>query len=353
MYKFNIEVKPEDEPKQDGEVRKYTNPEAASQKEYFDENRRVVFVNGMDNSGHDHAYSALALSLVQMCPVIGVYNKTGGVWADLAQCVFDKLQFQGPLASSAADKVAGRNRFWNRLLHGERTPEQAVRQALGRNAAQAGLFDVLRKPGNARWPIFAHSQGNLILSNVLQGIAAVDGPAAITGREVHTFGSPAVYYPPGVRLYEHGFTFDYVSWMAGFDASFSISKLRWPTGREKVFAHSFLLYLRDDPEFVVNRFRTGGWGMTFNMDERGLADCLAAMGTNMERVYQVFDLLSRKYNSDVDDVAVLYVNAIRRSGAVVSALRSRKNLVDLLVRSMSEGWTSSSEKDAIAWLKSL
>ncbi len=353
MYKFNIEVKPEDEPKQDGEVRKYTNPEAASQKEYFDENRRVVFVNGMDNSGHDHAYSALALSLVQMCPVIGVYNKTGGVWADLAQCVFDKLQFQGPLASSATDKVAARNSFWNRLLNGERTPVQAVRQALGRNEAQSALFDLLRRPGYARWPVFAHSQGNLILSNVLQGVAAVDGPSAVTGREVHTFGSPAVYYPPGVRLHEHGFTFDYVNWLSGLDATFSISKVGWPSGAKQPFAHGFLLYLKDDPEFVVNRFRTGGWGMTFNMDEQGLADCLAAMGTNMERVWQVFDHLARHHNSDVDDVAVLYVNAVRRNGAVASALRARKNLVDLLVRSMSAGWTAADEKGAIAWLKSL
>lgn len=353
MYKFNIEVKPEDEPKQDGEVRKYTNPEAASQKEYFDKDRRVVFVNGMKNSGYDHAYSALALSLVQMCPVVGVYNKTGGFWADLAQCLFDKLQFQGPLAASAADKVAARNGFWKRLLNGERTPAQAVLQALGRNEAQVSLFHLLRQPQYLRRPVFAHSQGNLILSNVLQGIAAVDGPAAITGREVHTFGSPAVYYPPGVTLSEHGFTFDYVSWLSGFDASYSISKVGLPTGAKQPFAHDFLLYLKDDPEFVVNRFRTGGWGMTFDMDEQGLADCLAAMGTNMERVWQVFDHLSRKHNSDVDDVAVRYVNAVRRNGRIAAALKVRRDLVKLLKDSMAAGWTSAEEKDAIAWLNSL
>ena len=355
MYKFNIDVKPEDEPRQDGEVRKYTNPEAvkAGEGKYFDDNRQVVFINGMDNKPKEHAYSALALSLVQMCPVIGVFNQSSGFGWDVLQCLFDKLQFQGPLAASAADKVKARNGFWNRLLHGERTPVQVVRQALARNPAQVAVFDILRRPENARWPVFAHSQGNLILSNALQGIAAVDGPHAVSRREVHTFGSPAVYYPPGVRLYEHGFTFDYINWLSGFDASFSISKLRWPSTGKQFLDHSFLLYLQDDPEFVVNRFRTGGWGMTFNMNEQGLADCLAAMGTNMERVWQVFDHLARKHNSDVDDVAVRYVNAVRRNGGIAASLKVRRDLVKLLRDSMAAGWTSAEEKDAIAWLNSV
>ena len=352
MPEFDIPLDGVRTPQADGEDILYTNPEAAAQTEYFHPHRRVVFVNGMDNTGEDHARSALALSLVQMCPVIGVYNRTAGKAADLWQCLWDKLQFQGPLAASAADKVSARNGFWNRLLRGERTPEQAVRQALGRNEAQAKLFDLLRLPANARWPIFAHSQGNLILSNVLQGIAAVDGPHAITGREVHTFGSPAVYYPPGLMLYEHGFTFDPVNWLSGFDASFSISKIGWPTGAKQPFAHGFLSYLKDDPEFVVNRFRTGGWGMTFNMDEQGLANSLAAMGANMPRVRGVFEHLARNHKSDVDDVAVLYVKAIRGKPAA-QALAADRTLVKLLIRSMDEGWTSGTEQAAINWLKSI
>ena len=194
-----------------------------------------------------------------------------------------------------------------------RTPVGVAYTALARNAAQVPLFDLLRKPENKHREFFAHSQGNLILSNALQAIAAVDGPAGLAGYKVHTFGSPAVNWPLGLRKFEHGFTFDYVAFFAGFDATWSISKVGLPGG---IDMHGFLVYLKNDPAFVVNRYRVGGWGMTFNMDEDGLAEALIAMSGNTRRIAAIFARLDKKHNSDADDVAGLYVKRLRKSPAI-------------------------------------
>jgi hypothetical protein len=351
MPDFKIDFTNANIPAQDGDINEYINIEAAANESYFSKTRKVIFVNGMGNSGKDHAGSALALSLVQMCPVIGLYNKTSGTVADLVQCLGDKDQFQGPLSDGADEKIKSGNTLWKLLLNGYRTPVTIMVDALQRNAAQVPLFHLLRKPENRTCEIFAHSQGNLILSNVLQAVAAVDGPQAITGRVVHTFGSPAVYYPPVVQTNEHGYTFDPVNWLSGFDASFSISKVGMPTGSKNPITHSFLFYLQDDPRFVINRFRIGGWGMTFSMDEDGLANCLAAMETNFPRVRRIVAYLDRHHNTDADDVAVRYVRAIRMRPHVCSALKADRELVELLIKTMRQGWTSGQEHEAINWLR--
>jgi hypothetical protein len=306
----------------------------------------------MLNDGSDHAISALALSLVQMCPVVGVYNKTAGKGLvggtqDLLQCLADKDQFNGPLSFSAQNKARVGTMLSNK------TTETVIVQALSRNPAQVSLFNELRKPENKSCEIFAHSQGNLILSNVLQAIAAVDGQQAIAGRIVHTFGSPAVNWPKGITKLEHGFTFDPVNWLSGFDLSFSISKVGMPSGSLNPITHGFLEYLKKDPAFVINRFRVGGLGMTFNMDEEGLAKSLAAMSTNMPRVKAIFEYLNANHNSDADDVAVIYVKLIKTSQAIGNALKGDPELVKLLIRILDEGWTSAEEKEAIAWLNRL
>jgi len=225
--------------------------------------------------------------------------------------------------------------------------------ALSRNPVQASLFKVLRQAENRAREIFAHSQGNLILSNVLQAIAAVDGPQSLSGRVLHTFGSPAVLYPDGIQRYEHGYTFDPVNWLSGFDSSFTISKVGMPTGSKNPITHGFLWYLQDDPRFLINRYRIGGWKMTFNMDEAGLAKCLAAMETNLPRVTKVIEHLDTYHNSDADDVAVLYVQEVKKKPNMRTALKSNPTLIKLLIKTLDEGWTSAEEKNAIDWLKLL
>jgi hypothetical protein len=333
-------------PTADGEINEYAYQEALASRE-FDRERKVVFINGMLNDGAAHAESALALSWVQMCTVVGVYNASSGGVRDFAQCIGDKNQFDGPLSFSARTKVA------IGAAGGGRTPVEVARRALSRNRAQVELFFCLRRPENRHREIFAHSQGNLILSNVLQAIAAVDGPAALVGRTVHTFGSPAVNWPPYITKYEHAFTWDPVTWLAGFDATWTIAKVGMPSGSNNPITHGFLEYLKRDPAFVVNRFRWGGLGVTFRMDEDGLANALARMGTNMRRVLAIFEHLDRNHNSDADDVAVRYVRLVRQSPALVVALKADRQLVALLIRILDEGWTSAAEQQAIEFLRTL
>jgi hypothetical protein len=288
-----------------------------------------------------------------MCPVWGVYNQSQGFVSDLAQCLMDKNQFQGTFSRSADEIARSGLGLWENTLMGKRIAESRMLDALSRNAAQVSLFRFLRSDAGKGHEIFAHSQGNLILSNVLQAIAAVDGPTALAGRIVHTFGSPTVYYPPVVQKYEHGYTFDPVNWLSGFDRSFTISKVGMPSGSLNPITHGFLWYLQDDPRFIINRFRTGGWGMTFNMDEEGLANCLVSMGTNLRRIHKIIEHLHHYQNSDADDVVVLYIQKIRNDTAIRNALRQSKNTVELMIQTLEEGYTSSDEKEAISWLKSL
>jgi len=329
-------------PRVDGAINQYAYKEAVASG-YFDGKRHVTFINGMNNTGEDHAESALALSWVQMCTVTGVFNQSGGGLTDFLQCIADKNQFDGPVSFSAKNTVAIGSMF------GLRTTVEAARNALRRNPAQVALFDHLRR--HRRREIFAHSQGNLILSNVLQAIAASEGRGAIGGYKVYTFGSPAVNWPAGLTKYESGFTWDPVTFLAGFDTSWSISKVGMPKDSWNPITHGFLEYLKCDPAFTVNRFRWGSLGVTFRMDEEGLAKCLAAMGGNVKRVADVFEYLDENHNSDADDVAVLYVGHVKRSPALAAAVKSDARLTNLLVKVMDEGWTSDDEKAAIAFLR--
>ena len=333
-------------PTSDGEINEYIYTEARASTKY-NPGRKVIFINGMDNTGAQHAESALALSWVQMCCVIGVYNATGGVLEDFLQCIGDKNQFNGPISNTAPTEVR------ERVSSDGQTPVEAARQALSRNRAQVKLFDLLRRPDNRSREIFAHSQGNLILSNVLQAIAAVDGSLSLSGRIIHTFGSPVVNWPGNITKYEHAFTWDPVAFLAGFDTTFTISKVGMPSDSMNPITHGFLEYLKSDPAFIVNRFRWGGVGITFSMDERGLAKSLVAMGTNTGRVLDIFKYLNHYHNSDADDVAVLYVNQVKNSPSTLAALKSNTNLVGLLIRIMDEGWTGKEEKEAIKFLKEI
>jgi hypothetical protein len=233
------------------------------------------------------------------------------------------------------------------------TSEQAAIDALSRNACQVALFKLLLPPQTRSYELFAHSQGNLILSNVLQAIEAVQGTGGIAGRVVHTYGSPAVNWPTAITKHEHGFTFDGVNWMSGIDWGFTISKVGMPRDSWNPFTHGFLEYMKLDPAFVVNRFRTGGWGMTFNMDEDGLARCLAGMGPNMPRVKAIFRHLKTSHPSDSDDVAVRYVALIRNQPAVLAALRQDRELIGLLRGILGSGVTFPDEQRAISFLGAL
>jgi hypothetical protein len=340
-------------PKSDGDVNMYINHEAY-QSPWFDRGAKAIFVNGMGNSAADHRESALVISLLQMCEVTGVYNQKGAFFADLVQCLGDKFQFDGPGARSASEALDRVTRKPGNTL----SRAQAMEQALARNPACASLFRILRDPLYRNAPIHAHSQGNLILSNALSAVVAVDGPGAIQGREVHSFGSPAVNWPQGFKHQEYGFTFDPVTWLAGIDFSFAISKVgpHIYEGEGTLISHGFKVYAQNDPAFVINRFRWGSFGVTFNMDEDGLAEALVNMRANMQRIYPIFQRLDQHHNSDADDVALLYVQKLQKSpnkSVIVAALKQHEPLRKLLIKVMDEGWTTSEEKAAISFLQAV
>jgi hypothetical protein len=101
--------------------------------------------------------------------------------------------------------------------------------------------------------------------------------------------------------------------------------------------------------------RAGAGMLTLNMDEDGMAAALIEeVGTDMDRVHQVFSRLSEHHQTDVDDVAEIYVGLVRKQqGPVLAALGNHKALIELLIKSMDEGWTSSGERSCIDFLKTL
>lgn len=349
-------------PENDGEVHVFSSEEA-QKNSWFNKGQKVIFVNGMMNKGSEHVESASALSLMLACPVTGVYNKTDGFWADLGQCITDKIKFDAALSASIPVLNNQIISFdgWNSLIDAlmvaaKKTAPQLTRVALVRsliskNPATVALYDLLQMPGyiNPSVPIFAHSQGNLITSNALTALALAKGMIAVEGRIVQSYGSPCRFWPSRISRMNHAFTFDPVSWL----------DLRFDWNSSKVgfiAAHSFLTYMKHDPEFVINRFRTGGYGMTFNMNEEALATALVGMGTNADRVYGVFERLYFKHSNDSDDVACYYMRksqSLAGQSKLRTLMKAKPDLKKLLLKIFDEGWTSDEEQKYIDQLKAM
>lgn len=339
-------------PSGDGDINRYVSAEAQAQR-WFNPERKVIFVNGMANSPTDHMQSARALSLLQACPVIGVYNKTDGFWADLGQCLLDKgvlVNVQAgnftawSLAVDAAYAAA-------RLIDGSLNKVAFVESLITSNRATVQLYRLLTSMGQgerSRTPIYSHSQGNLITSNALTAVALALGRGAISQLEVNCFGSPCTFWPPGLSRTNHAFTFDPVSWL-DLNIGFDSVKIGFVAG------HAFTLYMQHDAEFVVNRFRWGSFGMTVNMDEDGLANYLVRIGNNPPRIKAIFQRLITAHWMDSDDVAHLYCTKMRtRHESVMRAIkRADSTVIDLIWRCLDEGITTSGEYQEMAWLRGL
>ena len=201
-------------------------------------------------------------------------------------------------------------------------------------------------------PIYCHSQGNLITSNALTGVMLARGPAAIAGIEVHSFGSPARWWPAGLKRQSYSFTFDMVAFL-DLRGDWNSSSVGYRKSHgPNPFTHGFLYYAAHDPEFVINRFRIGGWGMTFNMDEKGLAKFCASLGNNTDRLKRIFTRLQKHHESDSDDVAVLYVEQL--TDQQLGALQTTDpTFVRLLVDLLKDGFVAGDERRAIQRLRAV
>jgi hypothetical protein len=338
-------------PTADGQINLYVSPEGKAQN-WFNHSQRVIFVNGMDNQPEHHAKSALALSLMLGCPVIGVFNKSNGKLLDIAQCVSDKLQLSRVQSSgkigfegwvTAIDAIYKAAKLQNPTL----TRIDLVGSIIKGNAAAYALYKLLVSGSvNAKTvPIYCHSQGNLITSNALTAVALALGTQAISGIEVQSFGSPCRYWPPGIKRKNYAFTLDPVS-LLDLRIDMSSSKVGFEV------SHGFDLYMKRDAEFIINGFRFGGMKMTVNMDEEGLAAALVKMGPNADRLRRIFIRLRDAHQTDSDDVTMHYVER-----APVTLLRAVKQvdpgLINLMIKLLEDGPTFADEERAIAKLKAL
>lgn len=353
-------------PNRDGEVTAYVSEELAPKngkpKSWYNPTHAVIFVNGMDNSASDHRESAEALSLMLGCRVIGVFNASQGKMLDLVQCITDKLTLTnyhfnpvgaargGPLYGGMSD-FNGMKRSVDTLFDQARArnpgleKDSFVARVLEDNPAAVALYKLLLGTPNPMLgkPIHAHSQGNLITSNALTAVGLARGYGALNNLEVNSYGSPARNWPPGIRRTNNAFSLDPVGWL-DLTMDLTSSKVGFKA------AHGFVEYQAHDGEFVVNRFRTGGMGMTMNMDEDGLADFCVGLGRNTDRLRSIFDRLEKAHFSDSDDVALLYVN--KKTDADLAELaRIDGSFIDQLIRLLEAGWTSRSESAAIERLK--
>lgn len=309
------------------------------------------FVNGMGNSPTDHADSAVALSLLQGCTVIGVFNQSNGFWSDIGQCLSDKLNLTRPQSGSftAWQTAIDLNYALARKIKSGLTKVGFVGGLIQDNPATKSLYDLLTGAQGVtqrRVPIFCHSQGNLITSNALTAVSLALGQGAIAGIEVNSFGSPCRYWPKGLRHVQRAFTFDPVTWL-DLRAGFQFDKVGF------VAAHGFLEYIKHDAEFTVNRFRWGGWGMTANMDEKGLATYLVKMGNNHTRLEAVFTRLIDAHWADSDDVAHIYCKKMRETqpGLYTRIFKGSPKVAALLVRCLDEGITTRGERLEIDFIK--
>jgi hypothetical protein len=339
-------------PRSDGDINLYISPEGQAQS-WFNQQRRVVFVNGMANTADDHAKSARALSLLQACPVVGIYNRTDGTWADLGQCLMDKIT----LVPAQAGSFSG----WKLALDAAYVAAHAISPSLTKidfvgsliagNQATLAVYSyvvTLSQSDRAALKLYCHSQGNLITSNALTAVALALGASSISGLEVNSFGSPCRFWPEGLNRTNYAFTFDPVSWL-DYNAGFSSVKIGF------VAAHAFDIYMRNDAEFVVNRFRWGSFGLTASMDEEGLADYMVGIGNNPPRLKGIVQRLLSAHWSDSDDVAYYYVNKMRtRHGSVMQQIaRGDPGLIRLLYRCLDEGITTPGERTEMNYLNTL
>lgn len=134
--------------------------------------KKIVFINGIMNSGDDHCKWLKAVADKHCGAVTGVYNESDGFFKDLVQCVKDKL---GIGDNPAVDTLSG-------IIDGHVSSGQPLE-------------------------IIGHSQGALIASrasyDVLNG-AAIDSSGTIapdwSQLTVTTYGGAAWTFPNGINV---------------------------------------------------------------------------------------------------------------------------------------------------------
>lgn len=355
-------------PNADGDLTEYE-AEDFRRMQFFSRTRRAIFVNGMQNSATDHRDSATLLSSLLRCPVYGLYNASEGFGADFKQCINDKASFLGRSVASevhfsvlveivdqlhAAAIAAGTGRT---------ARHEIVEWLLDGNRATLELYRKLRSGplADKRLPIYAHSQGNLITSNALAAVALADGLSAIRGREVHSYGSPVRWWPPGLRRSDHVFTLDVVPLFRLRQDMDSVSVLNtFGDFAIKDKFHAFELYMKHDPDFLINSscWTVRGYFRVINTE--ALALLLFNEGNNPARITGVFKRLVESHWGEDDDVALSYCRKMKQHAALIMRTMVRdavagRAFADVLVTCLvgRTPFASADEKAMASWVQSL
>ncbi len=108
----------------------------------------------------------------------------------------------------------------------------------------------------------------------------------------------------------------------------------------------------------VRRFLKSPLGLTSvtaSVDERGLAAAIYhEVRARTELIRGIFEQLDSRRNTDADDIAEIYVDLLRtKRGPPSKAVAADARLKQLLIRILSEGFTSAGERRCIDFLKAL
>lgn len=353
-------------PEKDGDINRYEQDDYPN-KPYFNRTYAAIFVNGMDTDAHTHRKHATLLSSTLRCPVYGVYNATQNFGRDLLQCVTDKLGLQGALgdmamsdealrarlkAEHAAYRLAGLDVPWPTFIESMIADNQATQQ----------LFRTLRSGplSNRRIPIYAHSQGNLIVSNALRAVALADGNGAIAGRIVESYGSPCRHWPRGISRRDHRISLDPIT-LLQLRRSHDMPAVHMALGDlvRLTDTHGFDVYMLHDPEFIINSCRWTVFGYKHTLDADDLVQRLIELGNNTKRIAGVFECLAAQYAWQADTIALRYGTRMKRVGSVSLRRMLReephgRTLLERLELCLHAGvWVNQEEKDMVTWLRSL
>lgn len=194
-------------------------------------NRKIFWVNGMNNSPQQHCFAARMLANTIQKQVVGIHNATGSenvdlpdFGVDLLQCAYDYVLPAQMVAARAARRPI------EAAFGGDEAEEVKYTWArnfvLAPNPASQALLDRLYRyvKQRRRIHIVCHSQGNLITMNVLWLLQWIterleSRPVHIVDISVYGLASPALDWPDGwgglhLKLYSH--SNDPVTWLSGW-----------------------------------------------------------------------------------------------------------------------------------------
>ncbi|KAI5794444.1 hypothetical protein DFH27DRAFT_516417 [Peziza echinospora] len=124
-------------------------------------NERWIFINGICTGTHWQQKNTNLLEDLFHRPILGIQNKTYGPVLDIVECILQ--------------------RCFGYVTEGTRTSYEQIKQAL-------------QEPSLDKVVVIAHSQGGIILANVLDMLYADLPPHMLEKLEIYTFGSAANHF---------------------------------------------------------------------------------------------------------------------------------------------------------------